>query len=112
MPTLETPEPHSFVLESPLTPASALSGDVSVAKDGHKTVAYIEPPPLAPIEREKYEAVSNRDLPQDFDYSTPLSDPVVIGEYRDNTTLWYYIENAAGIVQRVSMPPIVFIHVR
>jgi hypothetical protein len=102
--TLETPEAHSSALDSPLT---ALSDHVSLTKDVPKTVAYIEPPPLATIERAKYEAVSNRDLPQDFDYSVPLSDPVIIGEYHDNTGLWYYIENAAGIAHRVSMPPIV-----
>ncbi|KAI0249494.1 SNF2 family N-terminal domain-containing protein [Lactifluus subvellereus] len=96
----ETPRSRSFAAESSLTPASASTGDGSVAKEAPKTIAYIEPPPLSPTERIKYEAVSNRDLPQDFDYSLPLSDRVIVGEYRDNTTLWYYVENAAGIVHR------------
>jgi hypothetical protein len=104
---LETPGSRSFALEGSLTPVPASIG--SVAKDSRKKVAYIEPPPLFPTERAKYEPVSNRDLPQDFDYSLPLSDRVIIGEYRDDTTLWYYVENAAGIAHRVSMPSIVFI---
>lgn len=65
-------------------------------------VAYIEAPPLAPSERVKYQAVSNRDLPHDFDYFHPLSDRVIIGEYRDDTNLWYYVENA-GVAHRVSV---------
>jgi hypothetical protein len=105
----ETPRSRSFTIESSLTPASASTSDGSVAKEAPKTVAYVEPPPLSPTERVKYEAVSNRDLPQDFDYSLPLSDPVIIGEYRDDTTLWHYVENAAGITHRVSMPSIVII---
>jgi hypothetical protein len=79
-----------------------LSGDVFVAPETRRPAAYIELPHLAPEERVKYEAVSDRDLPEDFDYGLPLSDRVIIGEYRDDTTLWYYVENADGIAHKVS----------
>jgi hypothetical protein len=110
--TLETPKSHPFTTESPLTPTSPSPIRLSIAKGGPKTVAYIEIPPLPPTERVKYEPVSDRALPQDFDYSLPLSGRVIIGEYRDNDTLWYYVENAAGIAHRVSVPSIVSICAR
>jgi hypothetical protein len=100
--TLKPPESRPVTIESPLTPMSPSPIRLSIAKDGRKTVAYIEIPPLAPTECAKYEAVSDRSLPQDFNYSLPLSGHVIIGEYRDNDTLWYYVENAAGIAHRVS----------
>jgi hypothetical protein len=89
-------------VESNPTPASVQSSDVLVAPDTLRP-PYVELPHLASEERVKYEAVSNRDLPEDFDYSLPLSDHVIIGEYRDDTTLWYYVENADGIAHRVSV---------
>jgi hypothetical protein len=107
-----TPKSRPFTIESPLTPTSPSPICLSITKGGRKTVAYIEIPPLAPTERAKYEAISDRALPQDFDYSLPLSGRVIIGEYRDNDTLWYYVENAAGIAHRVSVPSIVFICAR
>ena len=102
MPTPETPRSSPLTVESDTTSDSVLSGDVFVAPGTRRPGAYIELPQLALKERVKYEAVSNRDLPQDFDYSLPLSDRVIIGEYRDDTTLWYYVENADGIAYRVS----------
>jgi hypothetical protein len=103
MPTPETPSLSPLTVESDTTSSSVSSGDVFVAPDTRRPAAYIELPHLAPEERVKYEAVSNRDLPQDFDYDLPLSNRVIIGEYRDNTTLWYYVENADGIAHRVSV---------
>ncbi|KAF8499266.1 hypothetical protein F5888DRAFT_160250 [Russula emetica] len=100
MPTPVTPSLSPLTVESDTTSSSASSGDVFVAPDTRRPAAYIELPHLAPEERVKYEAVSNRDLPQDFDYDLPLSDRVIIGEYRDNTALWYYVENADGIAHR------------
>jgi hypothetical protein len=103
MPTPETP-PSPLTVESDTASASVSSGEVFVAPDTRRPAAYIELPHLAPEERVKYEAVSNRDLPQDFDLGLPLSDRVIIGEYRDDdTTLWYYVENADGIAHRVSV---------
>ncbi len=103
MPTPENTPSRSLTAESTLSPLSLSSGDVSRTNVDHKAVVYIEPPPLPPTERVTYGAVSNRDLPENFDYSLPLSDRVVVGEYRDNATHWYYVENADGIVYRVSM---------
>ena len=90
---------------SPLTVQSSLASEsvVFIALDTRRAVPYIEPPHLAPEERVKYEAVSNRDLPQDFDYDLPLSDRVIVGEYQDDAILWYYVENPDGIVHRVSV---------
>jgi hypothetical protein len=102
MPTLESPPLSPLTVESNPTPASVQSSDVLVAPDTLRP-PYVELPHLASEERVKYEAVSNRDLPEDFDYSLPLSDHVIIGEYRDDTTLWYYVENADGIAHRVSV---------
>ena len=90
-------------IESTLTPAPSSVGGISIAKNPRRPIPYIEPPLLAPTERAKHEAVLDRDLPQDFDYDLPLSDHVVIGEYRDGTTLWYYVENADGVAHRVSV---------
>ncbi|KAI9513073.1 SNF2 family N-terminal domain-containing protein [Russula earlei] len=91
----------SPLVESTLTPAPSSADDISMAeKPARRAVAYIEPPLLAPAERVKYEAVSSRDLPQDFDFILPLSDRVIVGEYRDDTTLWYYVENADGVAHR------------
>jgi hypothetical protein len=92
-----------LTVESSLAPASASAGDVFIAPDTRRAVAYIELPDLAPKERVKYEPVLNRDLPQDFDHALPLSDRVIIGEYRDDTILWYYVENADGVAHRVSV---------
>jgi hypothetical protein len=103
MPAPETLPLSPLTVESDTASTSVLSGDVSIAPDTRRPTAYIELPHLAPEERVKYEDVSNRDLPQDFDYSLPLSDRVIIGEYRDDTTLWYYVENADGITHRVSV---------
>jgi len=104
MPTPETP-PSPLTVEIDTASASVSPGDVFVAPYTYtrRPAAYIELPHLAPEERVKYEAVSNRDLPRDFDYGLPLSDRVIIGEYRDGATLWYYVENADGIVHRVSV---------
>ena len=91
---------------SPLTVESSSAPESVSARDVYNTrrlVPYIELPQLAPEERVKYEAASSRDLPQDFDYDLPLSDRVIIGEYRDDTILWYYVENADGILHRVSV---------
>jgi hypothetical protein len=105
MPTPETPPSSPLTVQSDTTSASVPSGGVFVAPDTRRPAAYIELPHLAPEERVKYEPVSNRDLPQDFDYGPPLSDRVIIGEYRDDdATLWYYVENADGIAHRVSVP--------
>jgi hypothetical protein len=103
MPASENPQLRHSTDESSLTPVSSVAGDVSASRDARISAVYIEPPPLPRAERVKYEAVSNRDLPQDFDYGLPLSDRVIIGEYRDNTTLWYYVENADGVAHRVSV---------
>lgn len=100
MPTPENIPSRSLTAESTLAPLSLSSGDVSRTNIDHKAVVYIEPPPLPPTERVTYEAVSNRDLPENFDYSLPLSDRVIVGEYRDDATHWYYVENADGIVHR------------
>jgi len=102
---MHTPETPSspLTVESDAAPASLSPGDIFVAPDTRRPAAYIELPHLAPEERVKYEAVSNRDLPQDFDFDLPLSGRVIIGEYRDDTTLWYYVENADGIAHRVSV---------
>jgi hypothetical protein len=100
--TLEHLRASPFTMESTLTPAPSSIGGVSAAKNRIRAVAYIEPPPLTPAERVKHEAVFDRDLPQDFDYDLPLSDHVIIGEYRDGTTLWYYVENTDGVAHRVS----------
>lgn len=90
-------------IESGLTPAPLSVGGVSIARNPRRPIPYIEPPSLAPAERAKHEAVLDRDLPQDFDYDLPLSDHVIIGEFRDGTTLWYYVENADGVAHRVSV---------
>lgn len=103
MPTPETPPSSPLTVQSDQASDSVSSGDVFVAPDTRRPAAYIELPHLAPEERVKYEAVQDRDLPQDFDYSLPLSDRVIIGEYRDDTTLWYYVENDDGIARRVSV---------
>ena len=89
---------------SPLTVQSSLTSEsvVFIAPDTRRAVPYIEPPHLTTSERVKYEAVSTRDLPEDFDYDLPLSDRVIIGEYRDGAILWYYVENPDGIAHRVS----------
>jgi hypothetical protein len=89
---------------SPLTVQSSIAPESASARDPdtRRAVAYIDPPHLATEERVKYEAVSSRDLPQDFDYDLQLSDRVVIGEYRDDV-LWYYVENADGVAHRVSV---------
>jgi hypothetical protein len=102
MPTPETPPSSPLTVESDTASNSVLSGDVFVAPDIRRPTAYIELPHLSPKERVKYKAVSDRDLPGDFDYDLPLSDRVIIGEYREDATLWYYVENADGIVHRVS----------
>jgi hypothetical protein len=102
MPTPETPPSSPLTVQSDQASDSVSSGDVFVAPDTRRPAAYIELPHLAPEERVKYEAVQDRDLPQDFDYSLPLSDRVIIGEYRDDATLWYYVENDDGIARRVS----------
>jgi hypothetical protein len=107
--TSEHPRFGSFSTESSLTPSPSSVGDVSRTKNPRRVVAYIELPPLTPAERIKHEAVLDRNLPQDFDYDLPLSDHVVIGEYRDDTTLWYYVENADGVVHRVSILSIVLV---
>ena len=105
MPTSETPPSSPLTVESDTASAFVPSGDAFAAQDTRRPPAYIELPYLAPEERVKYEPVSNRDLPQDFDYGFPLSDRVIIGEYRDDdATLWYYVENADGIAYRVSVP--------
>jgi hypothetical protein len=105
MPTPETPPSSPLTVESDTASPSVQSGDAFVVPDTRRPAVYIELPYLAPEERVKYEAVSNRDLPQDFDYGFPLSDRVIIGEYRDDdATLWYYVENADGIAHRVSVP--------
>lgn len=105
MSTPETPPSSPLTVESDTASTSVSSGDVFLAPDTRRPAAYIELPHLAPEERVKYEAVSNRDLPQDFNHDLPLSDRVIIGEYRDDdTTLWYYVENADGIAHRVSVP--------
>jgi hypothetical protein len=105
MSTPETPPSSPLTVESDTASTSVSSGDVFLAPDTRRPAAYIELFRLAPEERVKYEAVSNRDLPQDFNHDLPLSDRVIIGEYRDDdTTLWYYVENADGIAHRVSVP--------
>ena len=90
---------------SPLTVQSSIAPDsiVFISPDTRRAVPYIEPPYLVAEERVQYEAVSNRDLPQDFDYDLPLLDRVIVGEYHDDATLWYYVENPDGIVHRVSV---------
>jgi hypothetical protein len=98
-----TSEHLQLTIESSLTPASQSVDEVSIARNPHRAVPYIEPPPLALAERVKHEAVLDRDLPQDFDHELPLSDRVIIGEYRDGTTLWYYVDNADGVAHRVSV---------
>lgn len=103
MTTPETPPSSPLTVESDITSVSVSSGDVFVAPDTRRPAAYIELPHLAPEERVKYEAVSNRDLPQDFDFSLPLSDRVIVGEYRDDANLWYYVEDDDGIAHRVSV---------
>jgi len=100
MPASENPQLRHSTDDSSLTPISSVAGDVSASKNARISAVYIEPPPLPRAERVKYEAVSNRELPQDFDYGLPLSDRVIIGEYRDDTTLWYYVENADGVAHR------------
>jgi hypothetical protein len=101
--TSEHPRLSPFVPESSLTPASSSVGDVSKTRNPRRAVAYIEPPSLTHAERVKHEAVVDRDLPQDFDFDLPLSGRVVIGEYRQGTTLWYYVENTDGVAHRVSV---------
>jgi hypothetical protein len=103
MPTPETLSLSPLTVESNTASTSVPSGDVFVAPDTRRPAAYIELSHLAPEERVKYEPVSNRDLPQDFDYGLSLSNRLIIGEYRDDTTLWYYVENADGIAHRVSV---------
>ena len=100
--TSEHPRLSPFTTESSFTPAPSSVGDVPITEAPRRALAYIVPPPLAPAERVKHEPVLDRDLPQDFDYELPLSDCVIIGEYRDATTLWYYVENADGVARRVS----------
>lgn len=99
MSTPEKVQSRSLSALSTLSPVSVSPGHASRSK---KVVVYIEPPPLSPTERVTYEAVSNRDLPENFDYSLPLSDRVIVGEHRDSSTLWYYVENSNGLVYRVS----------
>ncbi len=101
--TPASPPLSPLTVESDSAPAFASSGDVFIASDTPRPVPFIELPHLTPKERVKYEAVSNRYLPRDFDHDLPLSDRVIIGEYRDDTTLWYYVENADGIAHRVSV---------
>lgn len=103
MTTPETPPSSPLTVESDITSASVSSGDVFVAPVIRRPAAYIELLHLAPEERVKYETVSNRDLPRDFDFSLPLSDRVIVGEYRDDATLWYYVEDDDGIAHRVSV---------
>ena len=98
----ENSRSHSLIAESTLSPLSSSSGHVSGTNVDYKAVVYIEPPLLPLNERVTYEAVSSRDLPENFDYSLPLSNRVIVGEYRDNATHWYYVENADGVVYRVS----------
>ncbi|KAI9461026.1 hypothetical protein BJY52DRAFT_1168379 [Lactarius psammicola] len=100
MPTPESTPSRSLTVESTLSPLSQSSGDAFGTNVDPKAVVYIEPPPLSPTERVTYEAVSNRELPENFDRTLPLSDRVIVGEYRDNATRWYYVENADGIVHR------------
>lgn len=102
MTTPENTQTRALTAESTLTPVSLSSGDVHAANVGHKAVVYVDPPPLPSAKRVTYEPVSNRDLPENFDYSLPLTHRVIVGEYRDNAAHWYYIENADGIVYRVS----------
>lgn len=102
MPTPETPLSSPLTVESDTASDSASSGEVFVAPVTRRLVAYVELPYLAPEERVKYEAVSDRDLPEDFDFDLPLSGRVVVGECRDDATLWYYVEDADGIAHRVS----------
>ena len=93
---------RSLTAQNTHSPLSLLSSHFSRTNADRKTVVYIEPPPLPSTERVTYEAVSNRDLPENFDYSLPLSDRVIVGEHRDNATHWYYVENADSVVYRVS----------
>lgn len=102
MTTPENTQARAFTAESTLTPVSLSPGGVHTANVGHKAVVYVDPPPLPSTKRVTYEPVSNRDLPENFDYSLPLTHRVIVGEYRDNAAHWYYIENADGIVYRVS----------
>jgi hypothetical protein len=90
-----------YTVESSLTPGPPSVVEISTPNNARRPAPYIEPPPLAPAERIKYEALSNRDLPQDFDFGLPLSDRVIIGEYWDGPILWYYVENADGVAHRV-----------
>jgi len=94
---------NPFSVESSLTPEPSSVVDMSSINNARRAAAYIEPPPLAPAERIKYEALSDRDLPQDFDFGLPLSDRVIIGEYWDGPILWYYVENTDGLAHRVSV---------
>lgn len=102
MTTPENTQPHALNGESTHSPLSLLSGDVHRINVDYKAVVYVDPPPLPLTERVTYEAVSNRDLPEDFDRSLPLSGRVIVGEYRDNATHWYYVKNADSIVHKVS----------
>ncbi len=102
MTTPEHTQSWSLTAKSSLTPVSLSPGDFSRTHVDHKAVPYIELPPLSPTERATYQTVSNRDLPESFDYSLPLSDRVIVGESRDDATHWYYVENVDGIVYRVS----------
>jgi hypothetical protein len=98
----DNPPLSPLTVQSSIAPESPQTGDVIIAPDTRRAVPYVELPHLATEERVKYETVSNRDLPQDFDYDLPLSDRVIIGEYRDDAILWYYVENDDGIAHRVS----------
>jgi hypothetical protein len=100
--TPKNSQSRSLTAQSTLSPLSLLSSHVSRSNVDLKAVVYIEPPPLPPTERVTYKAVSNRELPENFDYSLPLSDRVIVGEHRDNATRWYYVENADCVVYRVS----------
>jgi hypothetical protein len=105
MSTPANTQARALTVESSLSPVPLSSGDVNrtnVEHKEHKAIVYVDPPLLPLTERVTYEAVSNRDLPENFDRSLPLSDRVIVGEYRDSATLWYYVESADGITYRVS----------
>lgn len=102
MSTPTNTQARALTVESSLSPIPLSSGDVHRTNVDYKAIVYVDPPPLPPTERVTYEAVLNRDLPENFDRSLPLSDRVIVGEYRDNATLWYYVESADGITYRVS----------
>ncbi|KAI0271427.1 hypothetical protein BC834DRAFT_441990 [Gloeopeniophorella convolvens] len=100
MAALQEERTRFLTVESSLTPPPASLDGPSGSRGTLRPAFCIVPPPLVAPERTKYQAVSGRDLPTDFDYSFPLSHRPVIGEYRDGDTLWYYAEDADGIVHR------------